>query len=64
MTGGPRATSERALSYFTIEKPRGAVSVWSLGKQRFLVETPGQGSEVEGFEQARARGHELAKRLE
>jgi hypothetical protein len=40
--------------FLTIEKPGGAVSVWSLGKERFRVEAPGRDSEVKGYQEARA----------
>ena len=48
----------------TIEKPRGTVSVSSLGNERFRVEAPGHDSEVEGYEDARTLAHELAAELE
>jgi len=36
------------------------VSVWALGEQRFRIEAPAAVEEVEGFEQARRRAHEVA----
>ena len=38
----------------------GPVSVWALGGQRFRVQSPSADEELEGFEQARRRAHELA----
>jgi hypothetical protein len=38
----------------------GDVSIWSLGEQRFRVQSPLGDEEVEGFEEARRRAHELA----
>ncbi len=53
-----------AAPFLVIEKPRGAVSVWSLGRERFRVEAPHEGSEVEGYDEARAKAHQLAAGLE
>ena len=50
--------------FLVIENPRGAVSIWSLGRERFRVEAPHEGSEVEGFDRARATAHQLAEALE
>ena len=50
--------------FLVIEKPRGAVNVWSLGRERFRVSAPGHESEVVGFEQARSTAHELAGRTD
>ena len=50
--------------FLAIEKAGGTVSVWSLGGERFRVEAPGHGSEVEGYEEARGLAHELADELE
>jgi hypothetical protein len=47
-----------------IEKPRGTVSISSLGKERFRIEAPGHDSEVEGYQEARALAHQLAAGLE
>ena len=38
----------------------GSVSVWTLGRDRFRIETPDGAREVEGFERARKLAHELA----
>jgi hypothetical protein len=53
-----------AAPFLVIEKPRGAVSVWSLGNDQFRVEAPGEDSEVEGYDVARATAHRLAEGLE
>lgn len=53
-----------ARPFVTIEKPRATVTIWSLGRERFRVEAPREGSEVEGFDRARATAHELAAGLE
>jgi|GEM_PF-4742651 len=50
--------------FLTIEKPGGTVGVWALGEQQFRVTAPGDDSEVEGFDQARAAAHRLAAALE
>ncbi len=47
-----------AAPFLVIETERGAVSVWSLGRERFRVEAPHQGSEVEAFDRARTRAAE------
>ena len=47
-----------------IEKPRGTVSVSSLGSEQFRVEAPGHDSQVEGYAEARALAHQLAAGLE
>ena len=47
-----------------IEKPRGTVSISSVGNERFRVEAPGHDSEVEGYDEARAPAHRLAAALE
>jgi hypothetical protein len=39
----------------------GGLSVWTLGGDRFRVETPDEAREVEGFQQARELAHELAR---
>jgi hypothetical protein len=38
----------------------GDVSIWSLGDQRFRVQSPAGDEEVEGFQKARQRARELA----
>jgi len=38
----------------------GEVSVWSLGNQRFQVQSPLGIDDIEGFEEARRRARELA----
>ncbi|HST33037.1 MAG TPA: hypothetical protein VLJ80_05895 [Solirubrobacteraceae bacterium] len=38
----------------------GDVTIWALGEQRFRVQAPSGAQEVEGFEAARQREHELA----
>jgi hypothetical protein len=38
----------------------GDVSIWSLGDQRFRVQSPAGAEEVEGFQQARRRARDLA----
>ena len=48
----------------TIEKPRGTVSISSVGNERFRVEAPGHDSEVKGYAEARAVAHRLAAGLE
>jgi hypothetical protein len=54
----PEPWQTNAVAPFLVtEKPRGAVNVWSLGRERFRVEAPCEGSEVEGYDQARARKH-------
>jgi hypothetical protein len=50
--------------FLTIERPRGTVSVWSLGRERFRVQAPRDDAEVEGFDQARAAAHRLAAGLD
>jgi hypothetical protein len=50
--------------FLTIERPGGTVSVWSLGHERFRVEAPGEESEVEGYDEARAVAHRLAAGLD
>jgi hypothetical protein len=50
--------------FIIIEKPRGTVSISSVGNERFRVEAPGHDSEVEGYDQAKALGHRLAAGLE
>jgi hypothetical protein len=37
------------------------VHVWALGVQRFRIVSPKGEQEVEGFEEARRRAHELAR---
>ena len=59
----PWQTNE-ARPFVVIEKQRGTVSISSLGNERFRVEAPGHGSEVEGFAEARGLAHELAAGLE
>jgi hypothetical protein len=39
----------------------GSVSVWTLGRDRFRVESPDGVQEVEGIDQARQLAHELAE---
>jgi hypothetical protein len=39
----------------------GEVSVWTLGGDRFRVESPEGAQEVEGIERARELAHELAR---
>jgi hypothetical protein len=39
----------------------GAVSLWTLGGDRFRVECPEGAQEVEGIERARELAHELAR---
>ena len=46
----------------TIESPAGPVELWVLGDQRYRVKSPGGEQIVEGFQQAREAGHELAQR--
>jgi hypothetical protein len=50
--------------FLTIEKPRGIVSIWGLGKERFRVEAPGHDLKVEGYQEARALAHQLAEGLQ
>jgi len=50
--------------FLTIERPRGTVSVWSLGRERFRVHAPREDSEIEGFDRARATARRLAAALE
>jgi hypothetical protein len=38
----------------------GDVSIWSLGDQRFRVQSPAGDEKIEGFAEARRRAHELA----
>ncbi len=40
----------------------GEVAVWALGDQRFRVESRSGDEVVEGFQEARQRGHELAEK--
>jgi hypothetical protein len=47
-----------------IEKPRGTVTISSVGNERFRVEAQGHDSEVEGYQEARAVAHQLAEGLE
>jgi hypothetical protein len=60
----PWQATAAAAPFVTIEKPRGTVSIWSLGSERFLVQALGEGSEVEGYREARALAHGLAGGLE
>jgi hypothetical protein len=53
-----------ARPFVLIEKPRGTVSISSVGNERFRVEAPGHDSEVTGYAEARALAHELAAALE
>jgi hypothetical protein len=46
-----------ARPFVIIEKPRGTLSISSLGKERFRVEAPGHDPEVEGYQEARALAH-------
>ena len=63
----PRAwQTDAPAPFLVIEKPRGAVSVWSLGRERFRVEAAHEGAEVEGFEggageSGRARRRRLSR---
>jgi hypothetical protein len=41
----------------------GEVSVWTLGGERFRVESPDGSQEVEGIDRARELAHELASAL-
>ncbi len=50
-------------TFLTIEKPRGTVSIWILGQERFRVGAPGHDSEAECFEQARELAYQLAEAL-
>ncbi len=59
----PWQTNE-ARPFVVIEKPRGTVSISSLGNERFRVEAPGHDSEVEGYDQAQGLAHQLAAPLE
>ncbi len=52
--------SSAAGPFLTIDSPTGAVTVWSLGEERFRVSAGDHEEEVVGLEQARARAHELA----
>lgn len=60
----PWQTTARAAPFLVIEKPRGAVNVWSLGRERFRVQAPSEDRELEGFDEARATAHQLAAGLE
>jgi hypothetical protein len=53
-----------ARPFNIIEKPRGTVSISSLGNERFRVEAPGHDSEVEGYAEAQALAHQLAAGLD
>jgi hypothetical protein len=53
-----------ARPFSIIEKPRGTVSISSVGNERFRVQAPGHDSEVEGYAEARALAHQLAAGLE
>jgi hypothetical protein len=53
-----------ARPFNIIEKPRGTVSISSLGNEGFRVAAPGHDSEVEGYDQAKALAHQLAAGLE
>jgi len=65
MTPDPEPWQTNASAPFlTVEKPRGIVSVWSLGRERFRVQAPGDTAEVEGFDVARATAHRFAAGLE
>jgi hypothetical protein len=65
MSRDPEPWQTNAVAPFlVIEKPRGAVSVWSLGNERFRVEAPRGDSEVEGYDVARAVAHRLAAGLD
>lgn len=46
--------------FLTIVLPAGAVTVQSLGAERFRISAPDHDQEVVGFAAARARAHELA----
>lgn len=50
--------------FATIEKPRGTVSISSVGNERFRIEAPGHDSEVTGYAEARTLAHQLAVGLE
>jgi hypothetical protein len=52
----PRETSA-AGPFLTI----GQVSVWSLGRDRFRVESPSGHEHIEGIERARELAHELVR---
>ena len=49
-----------AAPFLTIDSPRGAVAVASLGQQRFRVSGLDHEQEVVGFAAARSTAHELA----
>jgi hypothetical protein len=53
-----------AAPFLVVAKPQGAVSVWSLGNERFRVEAPREDAEVAGYDEARATAHRLAAGLE
>ncbi len=56
--------SSAAGPFLTIDSPRGAVAVQSLGAERFRVSAPDHEQEVVGFEEARSAAHELAGRTD
>jgi hypothetical protein len=56
--------SSAAAPFLVIERPRGEVRVWSLGRERFRVQAPDDAAEVEGLDVARAVAHRLAAGLE
>ena len=38
----------------------GEVAMWALGNDRFRIESPAGAEEVQGYEEAERRAHELA----
>ena len=50
--------------FLTIDSPRGAVTVQSLGAERFRVTAPEHEREVVGFKAARSTAHELVGRAD
>jgi hypothetical protein len=61
---GPAAwETNEASPFITMQRERGAVTVWALGEDRFDVVAPGDSHEIGGLEAARTLAHVLAEKL-